>query len=169
MPERENKRSVVRSLGELGAETFRAIPSLFRGKEGWNQVGERLRKRTSKLRKEIENTLPVGGVLPEDRKKAAQLTDRGRREYNVGLYDMAAGLFEKAVQLYPRYQKALYFLGNTYYKQKRMQEALAKWRACIDADPKSPIAGKARIKVQHVAKLGRQFEEQLRDLEDDFS
>ena len=86
----------------------------------------------------------------------------------MGLYDMAAKLFQKALELDPRNQKALYSLGNTYYKLKRMKEALAKWNACIRVNPLDPIASKARRKTHHVAKLNTQLERQLRELEEEF-
>lgn len=121
------------------------------------------------MRKSIRKRLPVGGVRPENRKKAVKLTNKGRLEYNMGLYDMAARLFEKAIELYPRYQRALYFLGNAYYKQKKVKEALVKWRACIDVNPQDRIASTARRKIQHVAKLNRRLDEQLRELEEDCS
>jgi len=132
-------------------------------------VADRLRERLARLRRSVEKKIPVGEVKPEDKNKAAKLAERGRHEYNSGLYDLAAELFEKAVKLDPRNQKVLYSLGNTYYKQRRATEALAKWRACIDVDPQHAIAAKARRKVHYVAKVGAHLEEQLRQLEDDLS
>jgi len=134
----------------------------------FDNVTHRLRKKTSRLRKKVKNKLPVGGVSQTDRKKAADIAERGRQEYNMGLYDMAARLFEKSLAVDPRNQKALYSLGNTYYKLKRMKEALAKWNACIRVNPQDPIASKARRKTQHAAKLNTQLERQLRELEEDF-
>jgi len=133
-----------------------------------DNVTQRLRKKTSRLRKKVKKKLPVGGVTPADREKAAEIAEKGRQEYNTGLYDMAARLFEKALELDPRNQKALYSLGNTYYKLKRMKQALAKWNACIRVDPQNPIASKARRKTHHAAKLKTQLERQLRELEEDF-
>ena len=132
-----------------------------------DNVTHRLRKKTSRLRKNVKKKLPVGGVSPADRKKAADFAEKGRQEYNMGLYAMAAKLFEKALTLDPRNQKALYSLGNTYYKLKKMKEALAKWNACIRVNPKGPIASKARRKTHHAAKLNTQLERQLRELEED--
>jgi tetratricopeptide (TPR) repeat protein len=120
------------------------------------------------LRKDLKKKLPVDGVTPADREKAAEIAEKGRQEYNMGLYDMAARLFQKALELDPRNQKALYSLGNTYYKLNRMKPALAKWHACIRVDPQNPIASKARRKTHHAAKLNTQLERQLRELEEDF-
>lgn len=117
----------------------------------------------------MRKRLRGGGDASDNRKKATKLTRKGRLEYNMGLYDMAARLFEKALEMYPRYQRALYFLGNTYYKQKKVKEALAKWHACIGVDPKDPIASSARRKIHHVAKLNRRLDDQLRELEEDAS
>jgi tetratricopeptide (TPR) repeat protein len=111
----------------------------------------------------------VGGVTPADRRKAADIAEKGRQEYNMGLYDMAAKLFEKALEFDPRNQKALYSLGNTYYKLKRVREATARWDACIRVNPRDPIASKARRKTHHVAKLNNRLEKQLLELEEDFS
>ncbi len=133
-----------------------------------NKVTHRLRKRTSRLRKNVKKKLPVGGVTPAERKKAADIAEKGRQEYNMGLYPMAAKLFERALELDPCNQKALYSLGNTYYKLNRLKEARAKWDACIRVNPRDPIASKARRKNHHVAKLNVKFDRQLRELEEDF-
>jgi len=126
-----------------------------------------VRKKKSGLRDGLRKRLRSSSS--DNRKKATKLTQKGRLEYNMGLYDMAARLFEKALELYPRYQRALYFLGNTYYKQNKVEEALAKWRACIAVDPQAEIAATARRKIQHVAKLNRRLDDQLRELEEDVS
>jgi tetratricopeptide (TPR) repeat protein len=132
-----------------------------------DNVTRRLRKKSSRLRKKVKKKLPVGGVTPAEREKAADIAEKGRQEYNMGLYPMAAKLFERALELDPRNQKALYSLGNTYYKLNRMQEARAKWDACIRVDPGDPIASKARRKNHHAAKLNVKLERQLRELEED--
>jgi tetratricopeptide (TPR) repeat protein len=129
----------------------------------------RARKKKSGVREGLRKKLRSGGAASDDRKKATKLTQKGRLEYNMGLYDMAARLFEKALEVYPRYQRALYFLGNTYYKQKKVKEALARWHACIGVNPKDPIASTARRKIQHIAKLNRRLHDQLRELEEDAS
>ena len=130
-------------------------------------VADRLRERLARLRRNVENKMPVGAVSSADKKKAAKLAKRGRQEYNAGLYDLAADMFEKAVKLDPRDQRALYSLGNTYYKLKRVKEALAKWHACIDVGPQDAIAGKARRRIHHVAKIGVNLDAELRQLEED--
>jgi len=134
-----------------------------------DNVTNKLRKKTSRLRKSIKRKLPVGGIAPADRKRAAEITERGRHEYNMGLYDLAASFFEKALELDPRNQKALYSLANTYYKLKKVKEAVAKWRACIKVNPQDAVADKARRKIQHVAKLSVQLDQHLRELEEEFS
>ncbi len=134
-----------------------------------DETADRLREGIARLRRSLRKKTPFGEVKPEDRKRAVKLTESGRHEYNVGLCDLAAELFEKAVRLDPRNQKALYSLGSTYYKQRRVKAALEKWRECIDVDPQNAIAGKARRRMQHVAKTGAHLEEELRELEEDLS
>jgi tetratricopeptide (TPR) repeat protein len=130
-------------------------------------VTDRLREGLARLRRNVEKKISIGEASPADKKKAARLAKRGRQEYNAGLYDLAAEMFEKAVKLDPRNQRALYSLGNTYYKLKRVKEALAKWRACIDVEPQDALAGKARRRMHHVAKTGVSLDEKLRQLEED--
>jgi tetratricopeptide (TPR) repeat protein len=129
----------------------------------------KVRKKKPRLHEVLRKRVRSGAVPSDDRKKATKLAQKGRLEYNMGLYDMAAQLFERAIELYPRYQRALYFLGNTYYKQNRVKEALAKWRACINVNPQDPLASTARRKIHHVAKVNRRLEDQLRELEEDAS
>jgi tetratricopeptide (TPR) repeat protein len=132
-------------------------------------VTDRLRERLVRLRRTVEKKIPVREVKSEDKKKAATFAKRGRQEYNAGLYDLAAEMFEKAVKLDPRNQKSLYSLGNAYYKQRKVNEAVAKWHTCIDVEPQSAIAGRARRRVHHVAKTGVNLDEELRQLEKDLS
>jgi len=129
---------------------------------------KRLRKQRSNLHRKVGRKIARGMLTSADRKRATELVEKGRQEYNAGLYHLAVERFEKALQLNPGHQKALYFLGNAYYKEKRVGEAVAKWRACNERDPRSSIAGKARRRMQHVEKANRQLEQQLRDMEEDF-
>jgi len=124
-------------------------------------------KVTNRLRKNRPWRVSKGSANHEDRKEATKHTQKGRYEYNVGLYDMAARHFEAALEVDPRYQRALYFLGNAYYKQHKVKDAVVKWEACIEVNAQAAIASKARRRIQHVRKGNQRVEQQLRELEED--
>ncbi len=70
--------------------------------------------------------------------------------YNRGRYPEAIQLLKKALQVNPRYVRAWSWLGFTYVKIGRNQDALAAFKKVIELAPRSEDA---RIAQQWIAKL----------------
>jgi tol-pal system protein YbgF len=67
------------------------------------------------------------------------LYDTGRQRLNAADYSGARAAFEKMVQLYPKSEQcdnALFWIGETYYREKNFEKAILEYQKIIDKYPK---------------------------------
>jgi tetratricopeptide (TPR) repeat protein len=87
---------------------------------------------------------------PRDHKYAVHNVKMGIKYYNVRNYAKAVEHFSAALKYDDAYSRAYYYLGNAYYKMRRMTDALCNWRLAIESEPDSDSADKARDKLGSV-------------------
>ena len=100
--------------------------------------------------KKLAGMLAPPEILPENRKHAQKLLDKGRERFNARDYEAAEKLFRSALAEDPECGWACTFLGHTLYHQGRHQDAIAAWRHAYKMDPVSDAGLKAKKKLDHV-------------------
>jgi tetratricopeptide (TPR) repeat protein len=93
-------------------------------------------------------TISVTSALaPRDAQKAFE---KGREKENKEKWDEAQPLFEKAVQIYPKYAVAWFELGHVQLRKKENAQARNSFEQSIAADPKyvNPYRGLADLNTQ---------------------
>lgn len=100
--------------------------------------------------KKLANMLAPSEVLPENRKHAQKLVDKGRERFNAKDYETAEKLFRGALAEDPGCGWACTFLGHALYHQGRHQDAMAAWQRACEMDPVSEAGLKAKKKLHHV-------------------
>ncbi|MEW6079698.1 MAG: tol-pal system protein YbgF [Thermodesulfobacteriota bacterium] len=79
------------------------------------------------------------GAPPEAAVDEETLYDTGRQRLNAADYDGARAAFGKMVQLYPKSEQcdnALFWIGETYYREKNFEKAILEYQKIIDKYPK---------------------------------
>jgi tetratricopeptide (TPR) repeat protein len=100
--------------------------------------------------KKLAGMLAPPEILPENRKHAQKLLDKGRDRFNARDYEAAEKLFRSALAEDPGCGWACTFLGHTLYHQGRHQDAIAAWQRAYKMDPVSDAGLKAQKKLEHV-------------------
>jgi tetratricopeptide (TPR) repeat protein len=100
--------------------------------------------------KKLANMLTPSEVLPENRKHAQKLVDKGRERFNAKDYEAAEKLFRGALAEDPECGWACTFLGHALYHQGRHKDAIAVWQRAYQMDPVSDAGLKAKKKLDHV-------------------
>jgi tetratricopeptide (TPR) repeat protein len=100
--------SLIRSVERVGVEfeLTKEIEEEFRGAKATNELIEAIRKN---YRREYV---------------ARKRYDIGIRHYHQRLYEQAIKAFREAIEIYPDYVEALYYLGMAYHGLKRYEEVL---------------------------------------------
>ena len=98
---------------------------------------------------------------------AKKLAKKGRDAYNDGHFESAAGFFHEAIETDPRYAYPYTYLGHTYYKLNRLDDALHYWRQATEVDPNSEAAEKARRKIAMAEAQKKSVYEWMRDVQGD--
>jgi tetratricopeptide (TPR) repeat protein/transglutaminase-like putative cysteine protease len=86
----------------------------------------------------LETTSAGGG--PAASMSAKELVEAGAAALNNRNYKAAVDLLQRAVELEPRHSSAWGTLGNAYYAQRRLDEAIAAYRSQIEVNPYDPHA-----------------------------
>ncbi|MHB8873456.1 MAG: tetratricopeptide repeat protein, partial [Myxococcaceae bacterium] len=77
-------------------------------------------------------TAAVAGAAPSVQAQAA--FDRGEKALSANQLDQAAAAYRDALAAAPNFAPAINGLGSVYFKQNKREEAIAQFRAAIEAD-----------------------------------
>lgn len=100
--------------------------------------------------KKLANIIAPAQVMPENRKHAQKVLDKGRERFNAQDYEGAEKLFRSALAEDPSCGWACTFLGHALYHQGRHEDAMAAWQRAYNMDPVSDAGLKAKKKLDHV-------------------
>ena len=124
----------------LGIQTGRVLT----GQANLSDAGKQLGSDTRKL------VQSVGASSKDYHPESKELVDKARKCYNEKQYEKAEENFRMALVFDDKNPWAYCYLGNTYYKQGRRDEALTCWRRAIELEPGSKAAEKARSGIDVV-------------------
>jgi Ca-activated chloride channel family protein len=88
----------------------------------------------------------TGSAVDELLLRPRRLTSQGRAEYERGDHPGALRAFEQAATARPDDPRAKFNLATGLYKNGKLDEAAALWRA-LGADPRAPLAGPSRFNL----------------------
>jgi tetratricopeptide (TPR) repeat protein len=74
--------------------------------------------------------------------------------YSVGNFERAVHLYRGLIERGHRTGVQYFYLGNTYFKMKRMKNAVAAWEKTIELIPTDAKAQKARARIERVTSGG---------------
>ena len=135
---------------------------VLRRKESLNDAVSDAKRDAHKLKRMLKHAQDRG-----DYEGAVKMTKKGRQAYNMGHFDRAAGYFEEAIELDRNHTIAYTYLGHTFYKLNRLEDAVFYWKRAIAVDPDSEAAEKARRKLAMAEEQKKGIQQWMRDLQGD--
>lgn len=155
-------QGVLHGVRVFAKNIVRHTMRVFRRKETLRDAFKNMRHDSHKLKNLYRHSYDQGHY-----EAAKKLAKKGRSAYNDGNFESAADYFHQAIETDIRYAYAYTYLGHTYYKLNRLDDALHYWRQATEVDPNSEAAEKARRKIAMAEEQKKSVYDWMRDVQGD--
>ncbi|MCE1230174.1 MAG: tetratricopeptide repeat protein [Firmicutes bacterium] len=100
-----------------------------------NLENDTVAKAMSLLQHAHDAELPKRPAIP---KTAQEAFDAGETAFHASQWEVARGHYQRALELHPTYSAAALYVGDTYYSEKRMAEAITWFKKTTTLNPHEP-------------------------------